>query len=297
MERHALAIIDDVTELGELGLIADVHAEVRVSPAVPTTPGQEPSHSRIDSSCWPSVGGARCSERPPENGLSSNRIGEPGRFSDPWVACSTASSRPCDERLVPGVDVVHRPHLAGRHAGVGEQASQCSAGWSANRASIRSISASRFATRWAFVAKPVLGGVPAEGPAQRAPQALGPARDLHRRIGGLEHAVRRDRRVVVAREPGHLTGHRPAGALVRVHADHPRQQRRPDDRPTTGAFALVQGGQHAVRAVHAGDQVGDRHPDLGRLLGAGDRHQPALALGDLVVAGAGRLRTVVAEVR
>lgn len=35
MERHALAIIDDVTELGDLGLIADVHAEVRVSPAVP----------------------------------------------------------------------------------------------------------------------------------------------------------------------------------------------------------------------------------------------------------------------
>jgi hypothetical protein len=35
MERNALAIIDGVTELGDLGLIPDVRAELRVSPAVP----------------------------------------------------------------------------------------------------------------------------------------------------------------------------------------------------------------------------------------------------------------------
>lgn len=35
MERHTLAIVDSVNELGELGLIADAHAEVRVAPAVP----------------------------------------------------------------------------------------------------------------------------------------------------------------------------------------------------------------------------------------------------------------------
>jgi len=35
MERHAYAIVDAVNELGELGLIDDVHAEVRVAPAVP----------------------------------------------------------------------------------------------------------------------------------------------------------------------------------------------------------------------------------------------------------------------
>src|SRR5690349_17990170 len=35
MERHTYAIVDAVNELGELGLIDDVHAEVRVAPAVP----------------------------------------------------------------------------------------------------------------------------------------------------------------------------------------------------------------------------------------------------------------------
>lgn len=35
MRRHAVAIVDAVTELGELGLIAEARAEVRVHPAVP----------------------------------------------------------------------------------------------------------------------------------------------------------------------------------------------------------------------------------------------------------------------
>jgi DNA-binding transcriptional regulator YhcF (GntR family) len=35
MERHTYAIVDAVNELGELGLITDAHAEVRVAPAVP----------------------------------------------------------------------------------------------------------------------------------------------------------------------------------------------------------------------------------------------------------------------
>ncbi|MBN9098861.1 MAG: GntR family transcriptional regulator [Pseudonocardia sp.] len=35
MERHTYAIVDAVNELGELGLIADAHAEIRVVPAVP----------------------------------------------------------------------------------------------------------------------------------------------------------------------------------------------------------------------------------------------------------------------
>jgi DNA-binding transcriptional regulator YhcF (GntR family) len=35
MERHTYAIVDAANELGELGLIPEVHAEVRVAPAVP----------------------------------------------------------------------------------------------------------------------------------------------------------------------------------------------------------------------------------------------------------------------
>ena len=56
-------------------------------------------------------------------------------------------------------------------------------------------------------------------------------------------------------------------------------------RPWPVRGPLVQRGQHPEGAVHAGDEVGDRHADLGRLGGPGDRHQAALALGDLVVAG------------
>ena len=53
----------------------------------------------------------------------------------------------------------------------------------------------------------------------------------------------------------------------------------------------------AVGAVHAGEQVADRHPDPLRVVGvgAGQRHEAALALGDLVVAGAPALGPVVAE--
>lgn len=35
MQRHTQAVVDATNELGELGLVADVHAEVRVAPAVP----------------------------------------------------------------------------------------------------------------------------------------------------------------------------------------------------------------------------------------------------------------------
>ena len=64
-----------------------------------------------------------------------------------------------------------------------------------------------------------------------------------------------------------------------------------------GAVPLEQRGEHAVRAVHPGQQVGDRHADPLRVVrsGAGQRHQAGLALGDLVVAGPAALRSVVPE--
>ena len=173
--------------------------------------------------------------------------------------------------------------------------SQCSAGWCAKCDSSRAISASRCATRSGLVAKPSSSGSHCERGAQRAPQALGPAGDLDRGAGGGEHAVRRDRRVVVAGQAGHLAGDGPAGALEGVYADHAGQQRRTHDPAAAGPGPFGEGGEDADRAVHPRDQVGDRHADLGGLLGAGDRHQAALALGDLVVARPGRLRPVVAE--
>jgi len=68
-----------------------------------------------------------------------------------------------------------------------------------------------------------------------------------------------------------------------------------DDLAAAGALALEQGGEHAVDAVHAGEQVTDRDADaLGIVaVGAGQGHDPGLALGDLVVAGAAALAAVV----
>ena len=67
--------------------------------------------------------------------------------------------------------------------------------------------------------------------------------------------------------------------------------------PRPGALALGERRGDAVRAVHPGEQVADRDADAGRVVGvrAGERHQPGLALGDLVVAGAAALGPVVAE--
>jgi hypothetical protein len=61
--------------------------------------------------------------------------------------------------------------------------------------------------------------------------------------------------------------------------------------------ALVERGDDPVGAVHAGQEVTDRHTDTLRVVGVrpGQRHQAALALGDLVVAGAAALGPVVAE--
>ena len=101
--------------------------------------------------------------------------------------------------------------------------------------------------------------------------------------------------MVVPGQSRDLAGDGPAGALEGMDPDHPGQQRGPDHSTAAGARPLVECGEHAAGAVHAGDQVRDRHADLGRLGGAGDRHQPALALGDLVITGPRRLRAVVAE--
>ena len=80
---------------------------------------------------------------------------------------------------------------------------------------------------------------------------------------------------------------RPRAASSDVRTTVPRPVRSP----------LVQRGEHAVRAVHPGEQVGDRDADPLRVLGpgAGQRHEAGLALGDLVVAGPATLRPVVAE--
>ena len=197
--------------------------------------------------------------------------------------------------LLPVVDVVEGAHLAGRHPRL-RQPLEPVLGRLVREQSLDHLD-QLVAVGDAFgVGREArLGRVEPELRREGPPQPLRTARDLDRGGAGGEHPVRRDRRVVVTGQPRNLPGDRPAGALERVHADHSGQQRRAYDAADAGAGALVQRGHHAVRPVHAGQQVRDRHPDLGRQLGAGDRHQPALALRDLVVPGARRLRAVVPE--
>ena len=101
----------------------------------------------------------------------------------------------------------------------------------------------------------------------------------------------------IGRAAADLAGHGPPGALEGVHPDDRREQRRPDDLPLAGRVPLVERGEHAVGAVHPGQQVGDGYADALRVVGTGpgERHQPGLALGDLVVAGTSALGSVVAE--
>ena len=216
----------------------------------------------------------------------------------PSVGWSTSSSRPCEQRLLPGVDVVERAHLAGRHPGVGEQREPVlGRRRSAKCASSSAISSSRCGDPlrrwWRSAGRP--------GRARAPPQSArhSPSEPQAIWIGaraGREHAVRRDRRVVVAGQ-ARAPRRRPSTGCPG------RRARRPS-RPAARCARRGR-GRCASRSCSAASTpkapfmpasrsaIGT--PDLGRLLGAGDRHQAALALRDLVVAGPRRLRAVVAE--
>lgn len=94
-----------------------------------------------------------------------------------------------------------------------------------------------------------------------------------------------------------LAGHGPLGALKGVHADDAGQQRRSHHPAAPGAVALAQCGEDAERAVHAGEQVGDRNAHALNVIGprTGERHEARLTLGDLVVARPAAFRAVVTE--
>lgn len=129
------------------------------------------------------------------------------------------------------------------------------------------------------------------------PQRLAAACDLDVAVGAVEEPVGGQGRVVVALRVPDVAGDRVGRALERVRADDRGEQRGAHDPAGAGGVALVEGGDDAVRAVHPGEQVADRHAHALRRVGvgSGDGHEPGLALGDLVVARAPTLRTVVTE--
>ena len=241
--------------------------------------------------------GRRGTERPPEYALSSKRMRRAGQVDraeggvvDRRAAAPATGSGPRSRRRPSSAPC---PTARRRRS---SRASQCSASSAANSDSSLPISASRLATRSGLVAKPSSAGSHASAVHRARHRPSEPQAIWIGAVRGREHAVRRDRGVVVAGEPGHLAGHGPLGALEGVHADHARRaarcarrgRGRCGARSCSAATTPKAPFMPAIRSA-----IGT--PTLVGWRGAGDRHQPALALGDLVVAGARRLRAVVAE--
>ena len=104
-------------------------------------------------------------------------------------------------------------------------------------------------------------------------------------------------RVVVAGLLGDLAGDQPARGLEVEHEDLRFEQRGMDPLPLARLLALDQRHQDRLRQQQAGAEIVDRDADPHRPLArqAGDRHQPAHALRDLVDPGPLRIGPGLAE--
>ena len=103
--------------------------------------------------------------------------------------------------------------------------------------------------------------------------------------------------MVVAGLLGHVLFHQPARGLEIQHEDLRLQQRGLHPLAFAGDLALQQRGEDAHGAEQPGGEVGDGNADPHRALArrAGDRHQPAHALRDLIEAGPLVIGAVLAE--
>ena len=127
----------------------------------------------------------------------------------------------------------------------------------------------------------------------------------HVAVGGREILVGHDVGVGVAHAPRRRAGNQVVQRLVGQAGDLHVEQRQVDvlalAAAQTVAVAVGEGGEDGVAGVEAGQDVGQRDADLlrpGARLAfghAGQAHQPAHALDQEVVAGARRVRAVLAE--
>ncbi len=103
--------------------------------------------------------------------------------------------------------------------------------------------------------------------------------------------------MVVAGLRRDLAFDQPARRLEIQHGDLGLEQRGVDEAAFAGALALQERHHDPLGQEAAGREIGDRDADPHRALTrqAGDRHQPAHALGDLVDAGAIGVGSVLAE--
>ena len=135
------------------------------------------------------------------------------------------------------------------------------------------------------------------GFAEPLPDPLPGGGDVDVAVFSLEYAGRNAGRMIVAGLLRHLTAHEITGGLEIEHENLRLQQRRLDVLALLGFLAFEQRDQNAEGGEHAGGEVGDRDADAHRSLTrqAGDRHQPAHALRDLIEARPIGIGPVLAE--
>ena len=126
---------------------------------------------------------------------------------------------------------------------------------------------------------------------------LAGGRDVDVAVAGREDAGRDRGRMVVARLLGDLALHQPARGLEVEHEDLRLDQRGVNPLALLGALAVIEREDDRLGEQQARGQVGDRNADPHRPAAglAGDRHQPAHALGDLVDSGPRRIGAGLAE--
>ena len=262
-------------------------------------PGSDRSHRARTTPCWSRVGGAAWSlaghlgpvgveeaQRRAGQGQAARapsarrRPAVPGWRSGP-TRRPRRSSAPCRRgcRPQPAARGAARPPSRRRPA---RPPRWCARGWP---------------TRSELVARPRSGGSTPKPSQNVATVPRCPPRSArHRRGSGTGRRARstgggcpapdRPRRQRSSGCPGRRARRRSA-ASSEVRTTVPTPVRSP----------LVQGGEDAVRAVHPASRSAIGTPDALRVLGtgAGQRHQSGLALGDLVVARAAALGSVVTE--
>jgi len=122
-------------------------------------------------------------------------------------------------------------------------------------------------------------------------------RDGDLAIGGAEHAIRRDDRVIVAAAIRRLSGRKIIRGEKSQYADHRIGEGGADGIPPPRAAAAHKRGTHSERTLEAGNQVGDRRPGPHwrpiRL--AGYAHETAHRLGDEIEGGPVAIGSAVAE--
>ena len=105
--------------------------------------------------------------------------------------------------------------------------------------------------------------------------------------------------MIIADLTGDLARHQPARCLEIHHVDHRLEQRCMDPASDTCRFTLEQRDEDRLDEEPASGEIDDRDADPDRSLAgkAGDRHEAAHALQDLVDAGAVSIGTCLAEAR